>query len=240
MLCYFIISIFRFPTSPVRGTWSFLINKVLLWIAVLSFLLLTFFVLYTTIMLRRFIKQFSYKQPQWNLSSLELFLQKWIKNAELPQWIGSKAEEALSDWMLIQLIAKRTEVVGKLIYFPFIVWVLIAVSRLRYFDNWRTPLGLAIVISLGAILAWSCTVVLRRSAEELRTEVTDRLAQQIIGAYSAEPPSKDDGDRIQYVLQEIKDIRKGAFAPFLQQPALQSLLVPFVGIGGANLLDFLS
>ena len=141
-------------------------------------------------MLRRFIKQFSYKQPQWNLSSLELFLQKWIKNAELPQWIGSKAEEALSDWMLIQLIAKRTEVVGKLIYFPFIVWVLIAVSRLRYFDNWRTPLGLAIVISLGAILAWSCTVVLRRSAEELRTEVTDRLAQQIIGAYSAEPPSR--------------------------------------------------
>ena len=112
--------------------------------------------------------QFSYKQPQWNLSSLELFLQKWIKNAELPQWIGSKAEEALSDWMLIQLIAKRTEVVGKLIYFPFIVWVLIAVSRLRYFDNWRTPLGLAIVISLGAILAWSCTVVLRRSAEKIK------------------------------------------------------------------------
>ncbi|MEJ2092133.1 MAG: hypothetical protein P8X65_08060 [Syntrophobacterales bacterium] len=75
---------------------------------------------------------------------------------------------------------------------------------------------MAMVIFMGAFLAWSCTVVLRRSAEKLRAEVKDRLSQQIIGAYSAGPPNKNDGDRIQYVLQEIKDIPKGAFVPFLQ------------------------
>jgi hypothetical protein len=88
-------------------------------------------------------------------------------------------------------------------------------------------------------LAWSCAVILRRTAEKLKADMIDRLAQQSIGAYSAEPPNKDDADRIQYILKEIKSIRKGAFAPFFQQPALQSLLASFAGIGGVNLLDFL-
>jgi uncharacterized membrane protein (DUF485 family) len=238
IFCFLIINTFGIPSNPVRGDWSRGINIGILFLAVISFLFLTFFVLDTTMMFRRFVRQFSHKQPQWHLYSLDLFLQKWIKNAEHSKWIGSRTEAPLSDWMLIQLIAKRTEVVGKLIYFPFIIWVLLFVSRLHYFDNWRTPLGLAIVISMGALLAWSCTIILRRSAEKLRTEVMDRLAQQVIGAYSAEPPDENDGERIKYVLQEIKTIHKGAFAPFLQQPALQSLLVPFAGIGGANLLDF--
>jgi hypothetical protein len=189
---------------------------------------------------RRFIAQFVNKQPHWPPHSLNAFAQKWIKDPALPPWIRGKAEDALSNWMLIQLIARRTEVVGKLIFYPFIVWFLMFVARLHYFDNWHTPLGLAIVISLTPLLAWSCAVYLRRSAEKLRTTVIDRLSEQLAGVNAADPGNKADADRIQHVLKEVTDIKTGAFASYLQQPVLQSLLVPLGGISGLKVLEFLA
>jgi hypothetical protein len=70
--------------------------------------------------------------------------------------------------------------------------------------------------------------------------VSNRLAQQLIGAYAADPPRKTDADRIQYVLNEVKAIKTGAFASYLQQPVLQSLLVPLGGISGVKILELLS
>lgn len=239
-LCFYIIVCFGTPTAPVRGYKSRWINYSILFVNVVSFLFLTFFILDTIILCQRFIAQFYVRQPHWESYSLDYFVEKWIKGPDPSKWIGSKAEAALSDWMLIQLIARRTDVVGKLIFFPFIIWFLMFVSRLYYFDNWRTPLGLAIVISLGPLLAWSCAVYLRHSAEKLRAVVVSRLAQQLIGAYATEPSSKADADRIQYVLNEVKAIKRGAFASYLQQPVVQSLLVPVGGISGVKLLEFLA
>gem|GEM_PF-2550918 len=189
---------------------------------------------------QRFIARYFDRLPRWNPISLVRFLQEWMKEPDLSKWMGSKAEEALSNWMLIQLIARRTEVVGKFIFFPFIVLFLIFVARLHYFDNWHAPVGLALVLSMYAVLAWSGAVYLRHSAEKLRTLVAQRLDKQLMGAYAAEPPNKIAADRIQYVLNEVKTINTGAFASYLQQPALQSLLVPVGGISGVKVLEFLA
>lgn len=45
---------------------------------------------------------------------------------------------------------------------------------------------------------------------------------------------------LESVLHDIKTIRGGAFAPYLQNPVIQTLLVPFGGIGRLHLLDLLS
>ena len=235
-----IIFIFEMPTTPVRGPLSSLINIIALVFTVILFLFLTFFVLDTIMMCQRFIAQFYGAQPQWQKDSLKQFIQKQDNDPDLSKWREGGAEEALSNWMLIQLIARRTDVVGKLIFFPFIIWFLMFISRLHYFDNWRTPPGLAIVISMSAVLAWGCAVYLRSSAEKLRTVVANRLAHQLVGAYAAEPPNNAAANRIQYVLNEVKAIRTGAFASYLQQPVLQSLLVPIGGISGVKVLEFLA
>jgi hypothetical protein len=238
--CFLIITFFGRPINPLRGTVSGIVNHYLLLFTIFSFLFLTFFVLDAIMQCRRFIARFYHKQPQWMPYSLHQFTEKWVEDPDLSKWVGGKAEEALSNWMLIQLIARRTEVVGKLIFLPFIVWFLLFISRHYYFDNWRTPLSLAIVISLSAVLAWGCAVYLRHSAEKLRTVVSNRLGQQLIGAYAADPPRKADADRIQYVLNEVKGIKTGAFASYVQQPVLQSLLVPLGGISGLKILELLS
>ncbi len=142
--------------------------------------------------------------------------------------------------MLIRLVARRTEAVGKLIFYPFIILFLLLISRLFYFDKWHTPLGLAIVISMSAFLAWICAVILRRSAETLRADVLSRLENRLTRVYAGESPDKTEVERIQYVLREVKEINRGAFAPYLQQPVLQSLLVPVGGLGGIKILEFLA
>jgi hypothetical protein len=206
---------------------------IILFINVLSFCILTFFVFDAIRLFRWFVKYVSDNEIEWKETSLKQF-----------GWKEGMSKQALKDLMLIQLIAGRTEAVGTLIYYPFIIWFIMFVARHHYFDNFHTPIGLAIVISMGAILAWTSAFTLRRSAERLRAQVIDRLERHLISVRSTElwegkKSGQETSEYIQWVIDEIKAIRKGAFAPFLQQPALQSLLVPFASIGGANLLDLL-
>jgi len=43
---------------------------------------------------------------------------------------------------------------------------------------------------------------------------------------------------IEFMIKEVMSMRQGAFAPFMQNPVVQSLIVPFGGIGGVSLVDF--
>ena len=194
---------------------------------------MTFYVLDATRYFRIFIKGFLGKEPRWDAASLERF-----------GWEPGMPAAALSHWMLIRLIARRTEVVGQLIYYPFIIWFIMFLSRLNYFDNWHTPVGLAVVIFMCLLFAWFCAFMLRRSAESLRTDFLTRLESQLMVTRSAEllgqnKSGKTHTEFIQKVIEEIKAIRQGAFASFLQQPTLQALLVPFGGFSTVKLFEFL-
>ena len=224
-----VVSYFGRPHSPVRGGLSPVVDFLILAITISSFLFLTFYVFDTTRLLRFFIMEALDKKPVWNITSQNQFLGQ----------TGLSGEE-LDYWMLIRLIARRSEVVSKLIYYPFIIWFILFVSRWSNFDNWRTPIGLAIVISLSAVFTWSCAFMLRQAAEKLRTQVIDRLSRKLIGLYAAPVPDAARQARVRSVLEEVKSIRQGAFSPFFQNPVVQALVVPFGGVGGLTLLDFLN
>jgi hypothetical protein len=220
------------PRFPVRGAGSIIINYVTLVLCVFSFLILTLFVFDATKLCWRFISLIRKLGPSWSEATLRG--SGW--KSDWPE----KLEEGLGFWLLIRLIAQHTEVVGRLIFYPFIVWFLIFVSRLHYFDNWRMHLGLALVISLGAVYAWCSAVILRRSAEKFRKVAVARLSQEVIEARMDAAISPEGRGYLEAVLRDVETIRRGAFAPYLQNPVLQTLLVPFGGLGGLQLLDLLS
>ena len=215
------------PFSPVRGHLSGILDFWIVPLSVWSFLFLTFFVFDTTRLLRCFIMESLDKTPVWNSSSRSQFLEK----------TGGVGEE-LDYWMLIRLIARRSEVVSKLIFYPFIIGLILFVSRWNYFDNWRTPIGLAIVISLSAVFTWSCAVMLRHAAEKLRTQIIRQLYRELIVLGAAAAPDAARQSRVRIVLEEVKSMCQGAFTPFFQNPVVQALFVPFGGVGGLTLLDF--
>jgi len=92
-----------------------------------------------------------------------------------------------------------------------------------------------VVISLGALIAWSCALLLRHSAEQARALAIGRLRELLYRVYEGNPQTMKD---IQFVIDEIKSIREGTFAPLMQHPLVQALAVPFGGVGGVYLIDF--
>jgi hypothetical protein len=226
VLCGLLIR-FDIPISPVRGPVSFWFDKAVLFGSVSTFIALNFYVFDVTGLCQRFIN-IAETEPEWSQRSLGRFT----------AGDGDEVKAPIKEWMLVHLIANRTEVVGKLIFYPFIVWFIMFISRINYFDNWQTPIGLAIVISMGAVYAWSCAFVLRRSAERARADVVHRLTTHLALVLSNKNPDQNRLKRIEFVLNEVKSIRDGAFAPFTQHPVVQALLVPFGGVGGIYLIDF--
>jgi hypothetical protein len=93
-----------------------------------------------------------------------------------------------------------------------------------------------LVFAMSLVLAWSSALSLRKGAERARTAAIRRLREQILKNCSS---NQDHAKKINVVLQEIKSIDEGAFLPFMQHPIVQTLLLPFGGIGGAYLIDYL-
>jgi hypothetical protein len=221
LFCVLIVTL-DIPVSPVRGTITPVVDIVLVAVSVISFVALLSYVFDVTRSCRKFIVAVAEECSRKSHDQARVPVQKQIDN----------------QLTLIRLIARRTDTVGKFIFYPFIVWLVMFVSRFDYFDNWRTPLGLAAVISLGALYAWTSAFLLRRSAEGARSCAVGRLKTTLFDILKEEKPNPDRIRQIESVLDEIGSIRQGAFAPFTQHPLVQSLLVPFGGVGGIYLIEF--
>lgn len=226
-LCFLVFAI-KMPETPVRGHMSWGLDKITLIFSVVFFIILNFYVFDVTRTFRRFVN-LAGKLPEWPRDSVETFCAK----NEI------RGDGALKEWMLILLIANRSEVLGKLIFYPFIIWLIMFASRIYYFDNWHMPLGLGIVITLGALYAWSSAFVLRRSAESARVAMIQRLTKRLAGTLMEKDEGQSLAKQIEFALNEAKSIRQGAFARFTQHPVLQALLIPFGGVGGLYLFEFL-
>lgn len=204
-------------------------DKIILSLFVFLFITLTCYTYDVINTCRHFIELIAEKTPSWLQKSYDAVLGPHTK----------KSEEVLKEWLLMRLIAKRTAAVGKAVFYPFIVWSLLFVARLSFFDNWQTPVSLLVVISLGAVFAWSCAFLLRRAAEHARQAALSRLVTIQTAAYASSKPDEEYLRCIDAIINNVKGLREGAFLPFMQNPVIQALLVPFGGVGGAYAFEIL-
>jgi len=229
-LCFCIIKLFGAPVSPVRGDASSFIDRIALSVSVISFIFLVFYVFDVIRNCRSFIDMALKIVLDWHNGSGDNISAKY----------KGEADPEKESWELMQLITKRTDEVGKLIFYPFIVWFLMFLSRVQLFDNWQTPVGLAIVITMSAVYAWSSAFFLRQSAEGARAGTVRFLRERRAAAIFHDQPDEERVKRIEFTLKEISDLREGAFAPFTKHPLVQALFVPFGGVGGVYLFEFLT
>ncbi len=232
ILCWAIIS-FDKPLIPVRGGLSRGLDMEMLVLCVALFTVLNFYVFDIARTCRRFIniaeEKLAEGKLKWSPVSVRRFAPDSREDNMMP----------VHELMLVHLIAKHTEAVGKLIFYPFIVWSVIFISRISYFDNWQTPIGLAVVITMGALFAWSSAFILRRSAEHARMDAIHRLTTRLAAVLSNKAPEPGEAELLRHVLGEVTSVRQGAFAPFTQHPVVQAFFVPFGGIGSVYLMEFL-
>jgi hypothetical protein len=229
--------------NPYRGDLSFCLNFVLLYLfAIPAFLALLFFVVDSFWIHIWFIKELSDKNFTWPEDTLGKLLK-----SQIPEKMSKF--DFFKEWIDIKLIAKQTEVVGNMIYYPYIVLFLLIFFRNPLFDNWNMTIGLGVIFFLCLIYPMVFGYRLRKFAERARLTALDRLEIKRIEYLNSEETieylkSKDTREllskQLEFVTDYIKNIKEGAFRPFSEQPFFRGLLIPFSGYGGLVIYEFLA
>jgi hypothetical protein len=215
-----------FPRPPIRGDFPY---SYLMALTIIVFLFLTFFVIDAILLHKGFLLQLEEKETYWPDATFEKF-------EYLIEFARPKNESDLADYWDILLISKRTEAVGGLIYYPFVILSLLIVARLSCFDHWTWTPSLILALSMHFSLALYAAWELPKLARDYRDKVLERLKRR---RRQALMPAGRAPEAIDIMIEELQSTHQGAFAYIWEQPAIRALLLPSGGIGLATLLQYL-
>ncbi|WP_342348123.1 hypothetical protein, partial [uncultured Nitrospira sp.] len=210
-----------FPTTPCRDETCFMWDKGILLLSVVTMWLLVFFVVYATRLCARMV--------DWVLQNGV----EWPSRHTLREpWFHSSLNISIANiQQSLRFCGQLTEVVGTLIYYPFIIVLVMIVSRSSFFDDWDLPISLLIVIGSNIGLAIFSALHFRQTAENARGRVLNELSFMLSTSSGSTRKAQ-----VQKVISEVQNFRKGAFSPFAEQPILKAFAIPS---GGYFLMIFI-
>lgn len=244
---YIIISVFflhsfsALPVTPFTGEVNAIASLVTRLAVLIPYIFLIFLVSDITRLNSRFVELLS----KYNMSWPKETISKYCK-------MYGYSKEVTIEKLKLKLIVDRSIVVDKLIFLPFIILTLMILSRSSYFDRWHTPPQLAVVILLGASIALFSAVRLRLSAKNARNRALTTLkniykVQLYKEKVSSKLASKGFNDcsegmssRLNNLISEIESMSTGPFLPIAKHPIITAAAMPFGGLGGLYLLEYLT
>ncbi|HET7061504.1 MAG TPA: hypothetical protein VFI43_04925 [Nitrosospira sp.] len=178
--------------------------------------------------------------------------------------LGVRTDD-LTPYIDFRLITALTRRIQLLIYLPFISILFIIVGRSDLFDAMDFPPALIAVVVLSLGYAIYTEIVLRSAALDARGQILKEYEERLFvmeGNVPAEAPDRTrdaplatatpgnssqtstsrppiTAEQIKLLMERIRNTHEGAYAPISQQPALQALLLPFGGLGGVQLIEYL-
>lgn len=222
--------IFGPPISPVRSLVANHIDREMIGFSTLAMAVLAFFVLDTNRLCARMIEQFKSTNTSWPRTAIErVKLERGLEEAEA------------NEWLEVQFIAERTAVVGRFVVLPFVAFFFLLIARNSYFDLWLWPFSLMLVFCVLSICIIASGLILRRAAEASRR--TSLLALRKLRSRFQNSAAQDEQRRaaqIELTIEELKNLKTGAFAPWSQHPLVRAVILPFGGAGTVLVLEILS
>ncbi|MGE8185833.1 hypothetical protein [Pseudomonas sp. NPDC086278] len=209
---------------PVRGESDIWRTSWL--VPTLLFQLLVFWVVDANLLLTRFIRHLSAHYAIWP-GSLQL---------EHKEIFGVLKHPCIDEWVDVQLIAKRTSAVNRLIYAPTVVMLILLASRSSLFDNWPTPPSIVITFLLTALILLGSALSLRRAAEKARTVALRRVDAYLLKT----PETTPNYDKFRMIRDRIATLNTGSFSRYSEDPLIRALLLSLTGIGGSAIVDALN
>jgi hypothetical protein len=235
-LCLFLI--FGFPCVPARGMpwfhdcWLLSLRGVdfiTMMIAVATSILLVFYVADATWLCALFVRLLQAERSHWPKPTRDEF-------ADARGMLTNPDDVA--EWIDIKIIARLTDIVGKLIYRPFILLFVLVAARNPWFAHWDWPLPLILVLSTSSLYVLYSGHVLRTTAERGRQRALTFLQERLSKALLRN--DEKCSDQIRLIIEDVKSIQERAFAPWSQRPVLRAVLIPFGGTGLLQLLQYLA
>ncbi|MBT9494548.1 MAG: hypothetical protein IV107_19850 [Paucibacter sp.] len=260
---FFGLSEGQVPEVPVRGAEHRQLVRATLYAVSLLLPLLVVAVADATLLAFRFIGHLNCGRSAYPQATIAHFAQQlgelhaplWQRlfpaRLEERSWLADPAvEEAgqprseaqhclLDDWLDVQVVARRTEYVSRLVIGPFIVLALLVVARSRLFDNWSLTPAIAVAISLYLIWLIVLASLLKIAAENTRKRALASMNADLRWLAGSRPEMAALVEPFKRLIVSVESNQTGAFAPIFEQPLLKALLVPLGGAGGAQLFDYL-
>lgn len=206
-------------SGPCRGVFSCRVDLTLALASYISLVALNLFVFEAVILCRRWITLLAQTEDGW-LPVLAV---------RLP-FSSDKHVLQARELVKIELIAQRTEVVNRMVRYPFLVLLLTMVARNEYFDDWHFPLMIIAGWVVNVLLALGAALLLYRAAEEVRNACISRLNRQVLQGLSLGQAGEADVNLTRHIIQSIEAVSQGAFVPLYQQPVVESSLYGFVAL----------
>jgi hypothetical protein len=155
--------------------------------------------------------------------------EEYLRNYGLGE--TQKAEfDKLKYLAVVDLIAQRTEVINRLIRYPFIALLIMIAARNEYFDIWNYPLLLLLSWSVNVLLALLGAFLLYQSASQAKAAMLAGLNRRIVQTLGIGKDHDVKVRQIQHIIGEVEDNEQGAFVPLYQQPVVESSLYGLVAL----------
>lgn len=156
---------------------------------------------------------------------------EWPEN-DLCRAPGARARKLPPDWLDVQFILRRSEAVEGLVTAPFVILLLMLLSRWNYFDAFRTPASLWIVIGGSAAYALHSAFQLHRAAEGARRAACDRLTLELLSLKGSGQGAERVAE-LELALEDVRGNRRGAFLSPLQRPLMRTSLLVVAAVAFA-------
>jgi hypothetical protein len=125
----------------------------------------------------------------------------------------------------------RTQSVASLVWYPSLIIATMAVSasfvelgELGFANN-------VLMLVSSAILVIAAAILLRRSAEEWRSDLCKAVEEEILAEVSISGSGGPRAAQFGCLVERVRGLSKGAFAPYAQQPLVRAVLVPSLTYG---------
>jgi hypothetical protein len=235
--CFCFMYSFGLPQSPIRDHSLFIIDLIITMTAVILFIFLIFYVKNATSRITRLAKKL-WGRTVWDKKDLDNFGLYFGKVHQHGGQIG------FEDWLDIKLIARCTEAIKPLIFYPISILSLLLLSRNRLFDAWIVPWPLLLIYCVSLLIIIYTAMQLRRAAEDTREHSIEHLKTALLRANKCkgEVLSGVKGDsviaQLEKIIDEANNINQGAFSSFTQQAHVQAILALIASVSSIKLLDY--
>ena len=194
------------------------------WLAVMSFLVLTFWTVDAAYLCRWLIQRLTEGPTRYPEATLNHFSDQR----------GRVEHNALAEYIDVKIIAEITERVGSMLYFPAIILFLILLAHNNFTFMWPWRVSWGIVVLCHFAVAVLSVVVLQSAAKRARDASVASLETKLQQARAAHVVTERERsslgiDEAEKMLDEMRSLRSGAFVGLAGNPVVGALLVPSGG-----------
>ena len=204
------------PFNPCRGPSTCSFSDTILSIAVFGMILLNMFVFDAVVLCQGFVLRLKSVTAESGSAVLET-QRRSEQQRNIPYF---------SSVLMVRLVADHTEALHRLVFCPFIALFLMISSRNRYFDAWDFPIGLVFIWVIYAFIALTSIARLKTAAARVRECALSHLQDRMIEGEGG----NQNGAQIRLLMEEIRGVQKGAYAPFLWHPAFGTSLITVIAL----------